>query len=195
MFNVKAVVDVVSSKLLFCLFVCFKSCTSQHFYCYLVMAPTLCMSKDGTSLPFQFEITYNFIGTYKGSVSKITKVWLKLGRIKKKRRRKEKKKKNFIESETPAVFLELLSEVGICVQDSYEKYLKWEQPSIADRVWALFFSAAKLNVSEADFKTGIGCYRADVSFHNLVFVSICAHTPIKVHELLDLKLFQNCLFY
>lgn len=60
MFNVKAVVDVVSSKLLFCLFV-FKSCTSQHFYCYLVVAPTLCMSKDGASLHFKFEITFHFM--------------------------------------------------------------------------------------------------------------------------------------
>lgn len=31
MFNVKAVVDVVSSKLLLCLVGFFKSCTSQHF--------------------------------------------------------------------------------------------------------------------------------------------------------------------
>lgn len=57
MFNVKAVVDVVSSKLLLCLVGFFKSCTSQHFYCYLVVAPTLCMSKDGASLHFRFEIT------------------------------------------------------------------------------------------------------------------------------------------
>lgn len=96
------------------------------------MAPTLCVSKDGTSLPFHFEITCNFIETYKGGVSKITEVGLKLGSILKKR-------KNVIESDAPAVFLELLSEVGICVQDSYEKYLNWEQPSIVDRVWALFF--------------------------------------------------------
>lgn len=45
---------------------------------------------------------------------------------------KKRKEKKFTEPETPALFLELLSEVGICVQDSYEKYLKWEQPSIAD---------------------------------------------------------------
>lgn len=58
MFNVKAVVDIVSSKLLLCLVgFFFKSCTSQHFYCYLVVAPTLCMSKDGASLHFRFEIT------------------------------------------------------------------------------------------------------------------------------------------
>lgn len=57
------------------------------------------------------------------------------------------------------------------------------------------FSATKLNLFEANFQTGVGWYRANVSFHNLVFVSICAHTPIKVHELLDLKLFQYCLFY
>lgn len=60
-----------------CFFVClfvFKSCTSQHFYCYLVMAPTLCMSKDRMSLPFKFEITFNFIEAYKGNVSKNTKM-------------------------------------------------------------------------------------------------------------------------
>lgn len=63
MFNVKAVVGVVSSKLLFCLFGFFKSCTSQHFYCYLVVAPTLCISKDRASLHFKFEIAFNFIET------------------------------------------------------------------------------------------------------------------------------------
>ena len=57
------------------------------------------------------------------------------------------------------------------------------------------FSASKPNLSAANFTTEIGWYRANVSFHNRVFVSICAHTPIKVRELLDLKLFQYCLFY
>jgi len=74
MFNVKAVVDVVSSKLLFCLFVCLKSCTSQHFYCYVVTAPTLCMSKDGASLHFKFEFTSSFVETWKGNVSKNAKM-------------------------------------------------------------------------------------------------------------------------